>query len=353
MGFFKGKQCIGLDIGSSSVKVVQIKSTKRGPQLLAFGIEPLGPQTIVDGTIMDQGAVVDAIRTLWGRLRLRSKEVAIAVSGPSVIIKRINNLSPMRRDQLEEQIPYEAEHHLASSRDELEIDYEVVSELNPAGFMEVILVAAKKQIVHDYAAVVRDAGLSPAVVDVAAFSAQNAFEANYDLALGETAVLINIGAASSNINIVRDRMSLFTRDMTVGGNTLTEEIQRQLGAPAEEAEAYKVGGSQSERGLIPQEVAPIIEQVSEVMAGELQRSIDFYLEQAGETNVSRVWLAGGGAKVGALQRAIARRSRLDVQVADAWRRVDLDPNLDGAFLAAHAPEAVVGLGLALRAPHDK
>jgi type IV pilus assembly protein PilM len=350
---FKRKQCIGLDIGSSSVKVVQISQSKRGVQLLAFGVEPLSPQTIVDGTIMDQGAVVDAIRALWSRLRLRTKEVAIAISGHSVIIKKINNLSPMSRDELEEQIPYEAEHHLPFSRDDVEIDYEVVAQVNPAGFMEVLLVAAKKEIVHDYAAVVREAGLSPVVVDVAAFSAQNAFEINYDLSPGETAVLINVGAATSNINIIRDGVSLFTRDITIGGNSLTEEIQKQLGAPLEEAEAYKVGGAYDERGVVPQEVAPIIESVSEIMAGELQRSIDFYLENAGETNVSKICLAGGGAKVAALQRAIERRSRLPVEVVDAWRRVQIDPSLDAAYLAAHAPEAFVGLGLALRVPNDK
>ena len=349
----KRKQCIGLDIGSSSVKAVQIARSKRGVQLLAFGVESLGPQTIVDGTIMDQGAVVDAIRSLWTRLRLRSKEVAIAISGHSVIIKKLNTLSPMSPEELEAQIPYEIDHHLPFSRDDVEVDYEVVAQVNAAGFMEVILAAAKKEIVHDYAAVVREAGLAPVVVDVAAFSAQNAFEVNYDQSPGETVVLINIGAATSNINIIRDGVSLFTRDITIGGNSITEEIQKQLGVLVEEAEAYKVGGAYDERGVIPQEVAPIIESISEIVAGELQRSIDFFLENAGESNVSKICLAGGGAKVAALQRAIERRSRLPVEVVDAWRRVQVDPSLDAAYLAAHAPEAFVGLGLALRAPDDK
>jgi type IV pilus assembly protein PilM len=346
------RNCIGLDIGSSSIKAVQLKRSKGAYTLQAFGMEPLVPQTIVDGTIMDQGAVVEAIRALWSRLRLRGKDVAIAIAGHSVIIKKIS-LPPMAASELAEQIPYEAEHHVPFAKDDVEIDYEVVNRQNAAGQMDVLLVAAKKEVVHDYSQVVRDASLNPVVVDVAAFSAQNAFEINYALQPGETAVIINIGAAISNINIVRDNASLFTRDVTIGGNAFTEEIQKQLGVSQDEAEAYKVGGSYDEHGVVPQEVERIIEGVAEVMAGEFQRSLDFFLATSAETNVSRICLAGGSAKVAALYRAIERRSRLTVELLDAWRNVSLDPKLDAAYLRAHSPEAMVGLGLALRAPNDK
>ena len=346
------RNCVGLDIGSSSIKAVQVRRGKRGLELLAFGMEPLLPQTIVDGTIMDQGAVADGIRSLWGRLGVRQKEVAIAIAGSSVMIKKIS-VPPMTRAELAEQIPYEAEHHIPFRRDDVEIDYDVVTTQSASGQMELLLVAAKKEIVHDYAMVVREAGLNPVVVDVAAFTAQNAFEVNYGLGPGETIVLINIGASISNINVIRGSSSLFTRDVIIGGNAFTEEIQKQLGVSQQEAEAYKVGGSYDEHGVVPQEVERIIEGVAEVIAGEFQRSLDFFLATAGETNVSRICLSGGTAKVAALHRAIERRSRLPVEVLDAWRRVGLDPKLDMGFLRAHAPEAMVGLGLALRAPGDK
>jgi type IV pilus assembly protein PilM len=346
------RNCIGLDIGSSSVKAVQVKTSKRGVQLQAFGMEPLMPQTIVDGTIMDQGAVVESIRSLWSRLRIKQKEVAIAIAGHSVIIKKIT-VPQMNKDELAEQIPYEAEHHIPFAKDDVEIDYEVVNRANASGQMELILVAAKKEVVHDYTQVVRDASLNPVVVDVAAFSSQNAFEVNYHLEPGETAVLVNIGAAISNINIIRDNVSLFTRDVTIGGNAFTEEIQKQLGVSADEAEAYKVGGSYDEHGVVPQEVERVIEGVADVMAGELQRSLDFFLATAADTSVSRICLGGGSAKVAALHRSIERRSRLSVEVVDAWRNVEIDPKLDAGYLAAHSPEALVGLGLALRAPNDK
>jgi len=346
------KQCIGLDIGSSCVKAVQLKRKANGWALQAFGMQPLVPQTIVDGTIMDQGAVSEAIRQLWSRLRLRQKEVAIAIAGHSVIIKKIA-VPMMKPEELAANIRNEAEHHIPFGRDDVEIDYHVTNPMTPSGQTELLLVAAKKEVVSDYIQVVRDANLSPQVVDVAAFASQNGFEVNYQLDARDTVVLINIGAAISNINIVRSGVSLFTRDVTIGGNAFTEEIQKQMGIAADEAEAYKVGGSQTEDGVVPQEVLRVMEGVSEVMAGEFQRSLDFFLATTADANVTRIVLAGGSAKVTSLHRAIERRSRLPLEVADAWHRIEIDPQLDRSYLSAHSPEALIGVGLSMRAGGDK
>ncbi len=346
------KNCIGLDIGSSSIKAVQLKKSRTGYALTAFGMQPLVPQTIVDGAIMDQAAVVEAIRALWSRLKLRQKDVAIAIAGHSVIIKKIA-VPQTRADDLDNQIKQEAEHHIPFAKDDVEIDYHVVNPQNPMGQTELLLVAAKRETVADYVQVVRDASLTPHVVDVASFASQNGFELNYNLDPRETAVIITIGAAISNINIVRGGASLFTRDVTIGGNAFTEEIQKQLQVTADEAEAYKVGGSYDEHGVVPQEVERIIEGVAEVIAGEFQRSLDFFMATSADANVTRVCLAGGTAKVAALHRAIERRSRLTVEVIDSWKQIEIDPGLDRGYLAAHAPEALVGLGLALRSPGDK
>jgi type IV pilus assembly protein PilM len=346
------KQCIGLDIGSSSVKAVQLRKKGAGWALQAFGMQPLVPQTIVDGTIMDQSAVAESIRQLWSRLRLKQKDVAIAIAGHSVIIKKIA-VPQMAPETLAANIRAEAEHHIPFGRDDVEIDYHVTNPASASGQTELLLVAAKKEVVADYIQVVRDAGLIPQVVDVAAFASQNGFEVNYPLDPRETVVLINIGAAISNINIVRSGVSLFTRDVTIGGNAFTEEIQKQLGIQADEAEAYKIGGSANEDGVVPQDVLRVMDGVSEVMAGEFQRSLDFFLATTADANVTRIVLAGGSAKITSLHRAIERRSRLPLEVADAWRRVEIDPSLDRAYLAAHAPEALIGVGLAMRAGGDK
>jgi type IV pilus assembly protein PilM len=346
------KQCIGLDIGSSSVKAVQLRKTRNGYALQAFGVQPLVPQTIVDGTIMDQGAVVEAIRALWSRLKLRSKDVAIAIAGHSVIIKKIA-VPAMKPDELRTNIKAEAEHHIPFSKDDVEIDYHVVNPQNGSGQTELLLVAAKREVVADYVQVVKDASLIPQVVDVAAFASQNGFEANYQIDAKETVVLINIGAAISNLNILRGGTSLFTRDVPIGGNSFTEEIQKQMGISADEAEAYKVGGTAEDAGVVPQDVVRIVDGVAEVVAGEFQRSLDFFLATTADANITRICLAGGTARISALQRAIERRSRLPVEVVDAWRRVEVDPSLDRAYLAQHSPGALIGLGLALRAVGDK
>lgn len=346
------KQCIGLDIGSSSVKAVQLRKKGGGWALQAFGMQPLVAQTIVDGTIMDQGAVADAIRQLWSRLKLKQKEVAIAIAGHSVIIKKIS-VPQMTPDALAANIRQEAEHHIPFGKDDVEIDYHVTNAASAGGQTELLLVAAKKEVVADYVQCVRDAGLNPQVVDVAAFASQNGFEANYPLDPRETVVLINIGAAISNINIVRSGVSLFTRDVTIGGNAFTEEIQKQLGVSADEAEAYKVGGSQTEDGVVPQEVLRVMDGVSEVMAGEFQRSLDFFLATTADANVTRIVLAGGSSKVSSLHKAIERRSRLPLEVADAWKRVEIDSSLDRTYLNAHSPEALIGVGLAMRGVGDK
>jgi len=279
------KTCVGLDIGSSSVKVVQLKETSKGYQLVNFGIEPLPPQTIVDGAIMNQTAVVDAIKQLRLALKLKGREVATAISGHSVIIKKIK-VPPMTPDELEEQIPWEAEHHIPFSKDDVEIDHQLVSTQNAQGQMELLLVAAKKEVVSDYSMVIREAKLFPVVMDVAAFTIQNAFEINYEANPEESVALINVGAALSNINIVSGGTSAFTRDVTVGGNVFTEEIQKRLNVSQEEAEAWKIGSiGEGATDVLPSEVEAVLAEVAESVAGQFQRSLDFFLASSTDATI--------------------------------------------------------------------
>src|SRR5262245_4466328 len=260
------KTCIGLDIGSNSIKVVQLRESKRDRfSLVNFGIEPIPTQTIVDGTIMNQAAVVDAIREIFAKLGIKQKECAIAIAGHSVIIKKIN-VPVMTPDELEEQIPWEAEHHIPFSKDDVEIDHQILNPNTAQGQMELLLVAAKKEVVGDYAAVAKEAQLNPVVIDVAAFAVQNAFEINYQPSPSETVVVVNVGAAISNINIIAGGISAFTRDVTIGGNAFTEEIQKQLNVAYDEAEAYKIGGPGREAAheTVPPEVESNLSQAAGV-----------------------------------------------------------------------------------------
>jgi type IV pilus assembly protein PilM len=345
--------CVGLDIGTTSIKLVQIRESKRGVQLMNFGLEPIPTQAIVDGSIMNQTAVVDAIRAVFGRLRIREKRVSVAVGGHSVIIKKIS-VPQMTVGELEEQIKWEAEHHVPFDPEDVQIDYQLLTQENAQGQMELLLVAAKNELLNDYAAVARDAQLKPVVVDLAAFAVQNAYERNYGFGPEETVALINVGASISTINIVSGGITNFTREVTIGGNAYTEEIQKQLAVGYEEAEAYKVGAvSPGAADVVPGEVDRVIQQVSELVAGEFQRSLDFYLATTAGVQLTKIVLAGGSAQVASLQRAVETKSRLPVEVMDPFFNVSVDESrFDMPYLRAQAPLAAVAFGLALRRPGD-
>ncbi len=346
------KNCIGLDIGSSSVKVVQLEESRKGLVLANFGINPLPPETIVDGAIMNQVAVLESIEALISRLGIKKKEVALAISGRSVIVKKIA-MPVMSRAELAEELNLEMSHHIPFARDEVEVDYDIVVPKNTEGQMEILLVAAKKEIVQDYLDIVKEARLNPVVLDVSAFAVQNLYDRLVGFSPNETVVMLNIGAISTSLNIVIGGVTTFTRDVGIGGQTITGEIQRTLQIAFDEAENRKreaASGLPSDPNILS-----IITRVCDVMAGELQRSIDFFLSSAPATNSTRVVATGGGSIMKPLIQAIERRSKNAVSVFDGFTGgVVVDPAMfDMPLLQSQAATASVALGLALRKPGDK
>ncbi|HSB18805.1 MAG TPA: type IV pilus assembly protein PilM [Anaeromyxobacteraceae bacterium] len=350
----KGKLAVGLDIGSSSVKLVQLKERKGGFSLAAWGQAPLPPEAIVDGALMNSSAIVDAVRQLATEQRLKTKEVAIGVRGHSVIIKKIQ-LPRMGQDELDESIQWEAEQYIPFDVKDVNIDTEILTPAgDAAGQMDVLLVAAKKDMINDYTSVCAEAGLTVTVVDVDAFAVQNAWETNYEPAPGETVVLINVGAAVSNINIIASGITTFTRDITMGGNAFTEEIQKQLNISYDEAEALKVGGQGETDAVVPQEVERVIQGVADQMAGEIQRSLDFYAATAADSRIARVFLSGGTARIPALFKVIEARAGVPVDLLNPFKAIDIDhKRFDAAAVQNAAPAAAVAVGLALRRAGDK
>lgn len=346
--------CVGLDIGSSAIKAVIVDANRRGTKLLQFGIEYLPAQTIVDGAIMDRGTVVEAIGRLKAALGVGNRAVATAISGHSVIVKKIQ-MPVMSREQIAERIPAEAEQHIPFKRDEVDIDYQVTANKNTPGQLDIILVAAKKEMIADYLQVIRDAKLHPAVLDVAAFSVQNAFEAAYGELGGAGAVaLVHIGNAITHVNVVSGGGSVFVRDVAVGGASFTEEIQRRLHVSHDDAEHIKVaGGIEADGEPAPAGLESILADVAESTVNKIQRSIDFFLATASEVRLTKVLLSGGTAHLAALGQQFELRAKVPVEVMDPFRRTAVDPaKLEPAFVKLHAAEAAVAFGLALRRPGD-
>ncbi|MGB9600959.1 MAG: type IV pilus assembly protein PilM, partial [Myxococcota bacterium] len=225
-----------------------------------------------------------------------------------------------------------------------------------AGQMDVLLVAAKKEMVQDYVAIAAEAGLTPSVIDVDVFALQNMFEINYEMNPGETVVLCNIGAATTNLNIVNNGISLFTHDLTMGGNMITEEIMKGLNISFDEAEALKVDGQTVADGdsVIPQEVDKIIQSVSDMIANEIQRSIDFYTATTADSSIGRVYLCGGGAKIASILRILEARLNIPVELANPFRNIEIDERrFDTEYIQNIAPLASIAVGLGIRRLHDK
>jgi type IV pilus assembly protein PilM len=352
----EGNFLVGIDIGSSSIKLCQLKEIRGKRTLVKFGYYPLPPQTIVDGHVMNAPAIVEGLNALFNANKIKRKEVALAVSGHAVIIKRMA-LPLMTAAELDEQIDWEAEQQIPYDIKDVQIDYEVLRRRPEQGQMDVLLVAAKKDEINETAQIARDAKLKPLIIDVDAFTVQNAFEANYGLPKEGTIALINIGATLTTINILSAGIPAFTRNIINGGSAITEEIQKRLGITYEEAETYKTGAAGAgtdPRSVVPSEVPQIIKQVVEGLAGEILRSLDFYLATSGEKEIHKIFIAGGTANIPEVGAAIERRTKAPVELLDPFKDIAVDlKEVNGDMLNLHRAQVCVAIGLSLRKEKEK
>ena len=353
-GLARKKYAVGLDIGSSAIKVVQLKETSDGVELANFDMSLLPPEAVVDGALMNFTAIVEKIKELWQVNKIRNKDIAIGVSGHSVIIKKIS-LPEMTPEELEESIQWEAEQYIPFDIKDVNVDVQILNDGAGQGQMDVLLVAAKKEVINDYAAVVEEAGLRPIVVDVDTFCIQNMFEMNYGFPPNETIALINVGAAVININVIHSGVTNFTRDISMGGGLLTEEIMKQFSVSYEEAEHYKTGGDGNfSNSSIAREVAKLSERVSETLVTEVQRSLDFFAATTINADISKIYLSGGASQLPHLVRSLERRLEVPVEYADPFKTISVDESrFDMDLLSRMAPVASVAVGLGLRGKNDK
>lgn len=355
MLFSKPKQLVGLDIGTSSVKVFQLKDSGGGYQLIHAAMKPLDPEIIVDGTIMDAERVVSTIRDIFRENNISCKDVALSVSGISVIVKKIN-LPEMTVEELDESIQWEAEQYIPFDIEDVNIDFQILRPVGEEGKrqMEVLLVAVKKDKINEYTSLAKEAGLNPVVVDVDVFALENMYEINYELNKDESVALVDIGAGLMNINVLSDGMPAFTRDISIGGNQFTEAIQKEFGVSYEDAEKVKKGQDIEEVKF--QDVVPILESVSNDIASEILRSFDFYraTASAAKDQIARVMISGGCAKLKGFREFLAKQLGIEVGVINPFQNIEIvEGTFDMDFIKEVAPTAAVGIGMALRRADDK
>jgi len=264
-------------------------------------------------------------------------------------VKKIS-LPTMTREELEESIRWEAEQYIPFDINEVNLDFQIIEGGDQEGQMDVLLVAAKKDLIDDYVHVITDAGLRPVVIDVAAFAVENAFEGNYDARSDEVVALVNVGSQTVNINILAKGAPAFTRDISTGGNAFTEEIQKALSVSWEEAERIKIGGGAREESqdVVPHEVEQAVRGVTDTVIGEISRSLDFFAATAADSRIAKVMVSGGGSRVSGFESAFQGKTNLPVARLNPLGRVVSTRKIDADLLEEWGPSLAVAVGLAMR-----
>ena len=352
--FRKAKSLVGLDIGSSAVKAVELKPAGKAYRVTAFGSEPVPPDSIVDGAIIDGAAVADAIRRLFDGRNIKTRDVAASLSGNAVIVKKIT-LPVMTEAELAESIYWEAEQYIPFDIQDVNLDYQILDVPDQSagkGTMDVLLVAAKKEKIADYTGVIAQAGRSAVVVDVDAFALQNAYEVNYGIDPGAVIVLLNAGASATNINIMSGDRSVFTRDISIGGNAYTEALQKELALPFDQADQLKHGADVA--GVSFDDARPVLRAVTENVMLEIQKTFDFFKATASSDRVSRLVVSGGASRSEGFTEMLGERFDAPVEVFDPFKRIAFDAKkLNVESSADIGPMAAVAVGLALRRVSDR
>jgi len=343
----RNKSFVGLDIGSNALKAVELRLSRgNGVVLVGLGFEEISPDCIVDGVILSPVPVSDTIRRILSAPPIRNGRVFASVAGHSVIVKKIS-LPAQRDEDLAESIRCEAEQHIPFDVAEVNLAYQVLGENTQTGHLDIVLVAAKKDKITDYASVIRMAGKIPAAMDVDAFALQNAYEHNYEPSAGDIVALLDIGASTMTIHIVSGTDLLFTRDIGVGGNHYTERIKKEFHLSHGQAQALKHG--EAVGSLDPAQARPVIDSVTEIMGLEIQKTCDFFKSTTAAGPIDRMVISGGAAHTPGLIETLSRKFGIPAEKFDSFRKIGFDSRqFASAGIADRAPDLAVAIGLALR-----
>ena len=339
------KQFVGLDIGSSSLKAVELRPTgKDSYALAAYGFEEMSPEWVADGAIMASGPIADAINRIFTNQHIQNDKVVTSISGHSVIVKKIS-IHLRDEEDLAESIRWEAGQHLPFDIDDVNFDFQVMGENSSTDMLDVLFVAVKKDRIQSYINVFNQAKKTPVILDVDAFALQNAYEFNYEPRHDSTAALLNIGANKMMINLVSGTEFLFTRDISVGGHRYTEFLQKEFNLNYEQAQALKLGDAID--NIAQTDVQYVIDSVTEIISMEVQKTFDFFKSTSTVKNIDRMLVSGGAVHTQGLLDALGNNLDIPIEEFDSFRRIQVDTRRFPT-IKEQAADMAIAVGLALR-----
>lgn len=349
--FWGSKKLLGLDIGTSTIKLAEVEVGRGGATLNAFVMATTPPQSVVAGDILDPAALAQTVANLFQELNTKRQAVSVGLWGSSVIVKKIS-IPRMDEKVVGEQIRWEAEQYIPFDINEVNLAYKILKGLpQNAETMDILIIAARQEQAYKYAETAESAGLQCSILDVGGFALANSFEANYGVLKGQAVALLNVGASVTNFVIVESGEIVFCRDIPVGGSTYTAEIQKALSVSPEEAESIKLSACSGQEA--PEEVPNVLRTTHEMFGDEVQGSFDFFLNTNANTSLQRCFVTGGGGRVPGLVDHLTKSLNIPTEPLDPFASVKYNSKtLSPGYLADIRDFAAVSIGLGLRKQGD-
>lgn len=348
---FGSKKVLGLDIGTSTIKMAEVEISRAGATLNGFAMAATPPQAVAAGDILDPIAISQTVAGLFAELRSKRKAVAVGLWGSSVIVKKIS-IPQMDEKVVGEQIRWEAEQYIPFDINEVNLAFKILKGLTPSSeTMDILIIAARQEQAFKYAEIAESAGLQCSILDVGGFALANAFEANYGILQGKAVALLNVGASVTNFVIIESGEVVFCRDIPVGGLTYTSEIQKTLGISMEDAESHKLSACTGQAA--PDGVPSVLKSTHEIFGDEIQGSFDFFLNTNANTTLQKCYLTGGGSRVPGLLEHLSKQLKIPAEIMDPFGLVKFNQrNLTPGYIADIRDFASVCMGLGLRKQGD-
>lgn len=345
---FGSKKLIGLDIGTSTIKIAEMEVGRGNVQLNSFGFVPTPASSLNGGEITNAGAISQVVQLLLKEIKTKRKLVCTGLWGTAVIVKKIT-IPRIEKKLISEQIQWEAEQYLPFDISTISLAYHVVNPNSTHETMDILLIAAQHEIVNQYRSAIHGSGAELGILDVSGFALANVFEVNYGRSK-DTIGLINIGSGVTNFVVLNQGEVIFSRDVAIGGFNYTNEISKELSITLPEAESLKL--SAVNRGAVPDEVHSIISATNDLVTDEIRNSFEFFVGSNTGAAFSRCFVTGGSSSVPGLMEQISKATNVSTERMNPFNRIRAAKSFTSAYLKQIAPFAAVAMGLGARQVGD-